>query len=51
MPPGTLTRWSISPVFDALARDLEKPLDSAEVRSIAWRDVEAEPPGFVVLYR
>jgi len=51
MPPGTLTRWSISPVFDALARDLEKPLDAGEVRSIAWRDVEAEPPGFVVLYR
>ena len=51
MPPGTLTRWSISPAFDALARDLEKPLDAGEVRSIAWRDVEAEPPGFVVLYR
>jgi len=51
MPPGTLTRWSISPAFDALARDLEKPLDAGEVRAIAWRDVEAEPPGFVVLYR
>ena len=51
MPPGTLTRWSISPAFDALARDLEKPLDSAEIRSVKWRDVEAEPPGFVVLYR
>jgi len=51
MPPGTLTRWSISPAYDALARDLEKPLESAEARSMAWRDVEAEPPGFVVLYR
>jgi len=51
MAPGTLARWSISPVYDALARDLEKPLDSAEIRSVKWRDVEAEPPGFVVLYR
>ena len=38
-------------VYDALARNLERPLAAAEVRSAGWRDVEAEPPGFVVLYR
>ena len=51
MPPGTLTRWSISPAYDALARDPERPLSRAESDAIAWQDVEAEPPGFVVLYR
>ncbi len=35
MPPGTLTKWSLSPSSDA----------------IHWQDVEAEPPGFVVFYR
>ena len=51
MPPGTLTRWSISPVFDALARNLEAPLTPGEVAGMQWREVEAEPPGLVVLYR
>ena len=51
MPPGTLTKWSISPSYDGLARDLEHPLSSSEVSTIHWQDVEAEPPGFVVLYR
>jgi hypothetical protein len=51
MPPDTLTRWSVSPAYDALARDLERPLSPAETASIPWREVEAEPPGFVVLYR
>jgi len=49
MPAGTLTKWSISPAYDALARNLERP--PAESESISWQDVEAEPPGFVVLYR
>jgi len=49
MPAGTLTKWSISPAYDALARNLERPL--AESESIPWQEVEAEPPGFVVLYR
>ena len=31
--------------------DLEQPLSKAESAAIAWQDVEAEPPGFVVLYR
>jgi len=51
MPPTALTRWSISPAFDALARDLEKPLGASEAASISWQDVEAEPPGLVALYR
>jgi hypothetical protein len=51
MPPNTLTRWSISPSYDALQRNLEHPLSPAESTAIRWQDVEAEPPGFVVLYR
>src|SRR5262249_18514957 len=51
VPANTLTKWSISPAFDALARNLERPLTSDEIGQIHWQDVEAEPPGFVVLYR
>jgi hypothetical protein len=51
MPKGTLAKWSISPAYDALARDLERALTPAESDTIHWQDVEAEPPGFVVLYR
>jgi len=50
-PPNTLTKWSISPPYDALARNLEQPLAPAESTAIKWQDVEAEAPGFVVLYR
>jgi len=51
MPVGTLTKWSISPAYDALARRLERPLTSSESSAIKWQEVKAEPPGFVVLYR
>ena len=51
MPPGTLTKWSLSPSYDALARNLERPLSPSESDAIRWQDVEAEPPGFVVIYR
>ena len=51
MPPGTLTKWSLSPAYDALARKLETPLSPSESEAIKWQEVEAEPPGFVVLYR
>jgi len=51
MPPGTLTTWSISPSYDALSRNLERSLTTAERDTMNWQDVEAEPPGFVVLYR
>ena len=51
VPAGTLTKWSVSPAYDALARDPEQPLSPAELGSIKWQDVEAEAPGFVVIYR
>lgn len=50
-PPGTLTKWMISPAYDALARDTERPFLKSENDTIPWQNVEAEPPGFVVLYR
>jgi hypothetical protein len=51
MPAGTLTKWRLSPSYDALARNLELPLSPSESAAIHWQDVEAEPPGFVVIYR
>jgi hypothetical protein len=51
MPPGTLTKWRLSPSYDALERNLERPLAPSESDAIHWQDVEAEPPGFVVIYR
>lgn len=50
-PLGTLTKWSLSPAYDALARNLEQPLPAAESAAIRWQEVEAEPPGLVALYR
>ena len=47
MPAGTLTKWQISPSFDALARNVEQP----PTDKFEWKSVEAEPPGLVVLYR
>jgi len=51
MPAGTLTKWSLSPSYDALEHNLERSLSSTEIEAIRWQDVEAEPPGFVVIYR
>jgi hypothetical protein len=51
MPPGTLVRWSLSPVYDALQRDPERPLSASERASMRWEAVEAEPPGIVAIYR
>ena len=51
MPAGTLTHWSLSPAYDALARNLERPLTLAELGAIRWDEVQAEPPGFVVINR
>jgi hypothetical protein len=51
MPPGTLVRWSLSPAYDALERDPERPLSAAEAAKITWQTVEAEPPGIVPIYR
>jgi hypothetical protein len=51
MPASVITKWSVSPQYDALARDLERAPTPAERDTMKWQDVEAEPPGFVVLYR
>src|ERR1700722_13026265 len=51
MPADTLSRWDISPAYDGLERNLERALSPAEIAAIKWESVEAEPPGFVVLYR
>jgi len=57
MPPGILTKWSLSPEYDvydshgALERNLERPLAPSEIASIHWQDVEVEPPGLVVINR
>lgn len=51
MPPDALTKWSLSPSYDALARNLERPLTPSERDAIQWQDIEAEPPGLVVIYR
>jgi hypothetical protein len=51
MPRDTLTQWSLSPAYEALERNLERPLPASEAEAMKWQDVEAEPPGFVVLYR
>ena len=39
MPPNTITHWSLSPVYDALSRNLERPLTKAESDSIQWQQV------------
>lgn len=51
MPASALPRWQLSPSFDALARNLELPPASAEMAAMQWQDVEAEPPGLVVINR
>ncbi len=54
LPPmmaGALTKWSLSPAYDALARNPERPLLRSEIDTIRWQDVETEPPGLVVIYR
>jgi hypothetical protein len=51
MPPDTLTKWSLSPAYDALSRQLERPLSASERDSMQWQDVEAEAPGLVVINR
>ena len=50
-PPTTLTRWSISPAYDALQRKLESPLPASESAAIQWQPVPVEPPGLVLVNR
>ena len=49
MPAGTLTKWSLSPSFDALARNLE--VVPADIKTMQWDAVEAEAPGIVPINR
>jgi hypothetical protein len=51
MPSGTLTKWDLSPSYDALERNLERPLTASDGNVIRWQAVDAEPPGFVVINR
>ena len=51
MPSGTVTRWSLSPSYDAMQRNLEQPLSTSDMENIHWQEVEAEPPGLIVIYR
>ncbi|NOS86320.1 MAG: hypothetical protein HOP31_14365 [Ignavibacteria bacterium] len=51
MMPGILTGWELSPSYDALSVDPERPLTGAETDTIQWQSVEAEAPGFVTIYR
>jgi len=51
MPAGALTKWKLSPSYDALARNVEQPLSRADINAIKWQDVEAESPGWVVINR
>lgn len=51
MPPNILAHWSISQVFDGLARNLEAAPSADEAAAMKWQEVEAEPPGLVVLYK
>lgn len=51
MLPKIIEKWQLSPAFDALARNLENPLSTAELKEMKWDDVSAESPGFVVINR
>jgi hypothetical protein len=51
MPSGTLVHWSLSPSYAVSERSLERPLSAEELKAIAWQEVGAEPPGFVVINR
>jgi hypothetical protein len=44
MPQGTLTRWDLSPSFDALERDLDRPLQPAESEAISGRPWKRSRP-------
>jgi hypothetical protein len=51
MPEGTLVKWSLSPAFDALSRDVERAPTPTEAEAMQWQDVEAEAPGIVAINR
>ena len=45
MPAGTLTQWRLSPSFDALTRDLERPLPASETKRCGGRRWRPKRPG------
>jgi len=51
IPPGILTGWGLSPSYDAVSTDPERPLTASEIDTIPWQMVEAEAPGFVAILR
>jgi hypothetical protein len=51
MAPNTITKWQLSPSFEASEHDLERAISKVETEKVSWQEVEAEPPGFVVIYR
>ena len=51
MPAATITKWSLSASMDALERNIERPLSKSEAAAMTWREITAEPPGFVVINR
>jgi hypothetical protein len=51
MPRGTITSWKVSTAFEATERNVEEPLTAKEIAEIKWDDIQAEAPGYVVLYR
>ena len=51
MPAGTLSRWQLSPAYDALQRDPERALSLAERAAMKWQEVVAEAPGLVPVNR
>lgn len=51
MPPGILTGWGLSPSYDAVSTDPERPLTAGEIDTIPWQMVEAEAPGLVAILR
>ena len=57
MPPNILTKWELSPEYEVYesdgrpARNLERALTPAEIAATKWQNVDAEPPGFVVINR
>jgi hypothetical protein len=51
MQPNVLIKWQLSPSYNALEHNLEKPLTPVESARIEWQEVDAESPGLVVIYR
>ncbi len=45
MPPGTLTKWRLSPSYDALARNLERPLAAPRAKPSSGRMWRRSRPG------